>query len=67
MERRDQRQGLPLRILVLEVPALKIGACSLCAVEKRVTFITPDSVFPESGILYRITLDQEEAYFCPKY
>ena len=34
MERGNQRQGLPLWVLVLQIPALKIGACPICVTEK---------------------------------
>ena len=46
MERWDQRQGLPPRILVLEVPALKIGSRPIYAVEKTCHFYHPGFSFP---------------------
>ena len=46
MERWDQRQGLPLRILVLEVLALKIGARLICAVEEMCHAYHPGFSFP---------------------
>ena len=57
MERRDQRQGLPLRILVLEVPALKIGACPICIAEKSHNLSPRIQFSLNLGILYGMFSD----------
>ena len=43
----DQRKGLPVPVLVFQIPSFKIG--SSCIAEKTHDFITPNSVFPEFG------------------
>ena len=57
MERWDQRQGLPLRVLVLEVPALKIGARPIRTVEKSHNLSPRIQFSPNLGILYGIFSD----------
>lgn len=49
MERGNQREGLPVPILVLQVPPFKIGSRPICIVNETHDVITPNSVFPEFG------------------
>ena len=52
MERWDQRQGLPLWVLVLEVPALKIGTRPVCVAEKSHNLSPRIQFSLNLGILY---------------
>ena len=57
MERGNQRQSLSLRILVLEVPALKIGARLSSTAEKSHNLSPRIQFFLNLGILYGIFSD----------
>ena len=67
MERGNQRQSLSLRILVLEVPALKIGACPICTAEKSHNLSPRIQFSLNLGILYGVSFDWKVAYTNPKY
>jgi hypothetical protein len=57
MERGNQRWSLLLRILVLEVPALKIGACFVFAAEKSHNLLPQIQFFLNLGISYEVCKD----------
>lgn len=67
MERGDQRQGLPLRVLVFEVPALKIGTRPVCVAEKSHNLSPRIQFSLNLGILYGVSFDWIVAYTGPKY
>jgi hypothetical protein len=67
MECRNQRESLPLRVLVLEVPALKIGAYPICTAEKSHNLSPWIQFSLNLGILYGVSFDWKVAYTNPKY
>nr|WP_325188404.1 hypothetical protein [uncultured Oscillibacter sp.] len=59
MERGNQRKSLPLRVLVFEVPALKIRTGPVCTAEKSHGSSPQIQFSLNLGILYRIFSDAE--------